>query len=360
MTQSKSKPSIPARVALASASSREEAVARAIDLVHDDLLEKIGRRVLVKPNFLSSTHRLSSTRVDAVKPVIAFLKQTGAADVFIAEGGSRSTAQALDNFGYRALLVSELIRAVDLNHVPHPLRFEVMTAAGGVQQADYADIRSMADTVISVPVAKTHDSAMVTMSVKNMMGCLRRVHRPRMHGIVIGDTVARMAEWLWNGIEGHPFVIKSFSGVVFTVMNRIRSRNTHDSGVPQAGLVRQMGAMAENLARMAAVLMPDIAIIDLFEAMEGNGPGSAGLPVNIGCAIAGTDPVTCDALAAYIMGFDPMTVGHIRLMHERGLGNADLSAVRIVGEDPDYCLRKCTPHRNYPYQLRWREGLNPV
>lgn len=358
--------SIPARtrVAVATASDRTEAIMRALDCVSDDIRAKVRGRVMVKPNFLSSTHGLSSTHAGAVGAVLDFLGDTDAESVVVAEGGSRSTEQAFDNFGYRTVMDKYDAGTLDLNHVPHPLSFETITARGGVQTVEYADIRSVADTVISVPVAKTHDSASLTLSIKNMMGCLRRVHRPRMHGIVIGDGVSRAAEFLWNAVEGHPLVIKSFSGAVFTLVNGIRARDNRRGTSSQAssltGLVRQIGAMAENIARMAAVLMPDIAVIDAFEAMEGDGPGIAGTRVSMGAAVAGTDPVACDAVMAHLMGFDPMDIGYLRLLHERGMGVADLGEIDIAGDDPEAIARRFRPHRNHASQLRWREGLEAI
>ena len=367
MTGTDSMIHIPARtrVSVATASDRTEAITRALDSVRDDLRAKVRGRVMVKPNFLSSTHGLSSTHAGAVAAVLGFLVDTDAESVVVAEGGSRSTEQAFDNFGYRTVLDRYGAGTLDLNHVPHPLSFETITARGGTQTVQYADIRSMADTVISVPVAKTHDSGALTLSIKNMMGCLRRVHRPRMHGVVIGDGVSRAAELLWNAVEVHPLVIKSFSGAVFTLVNGIRARDSRrgassQASSPPAGLVRQIGAMAENIACMAAVLMPDIAVIDAFEAMEGDGPGSAGTRVSLGAAVAGTDPVACDAVMAHLMGFDPMDIGYLRLLHERGLGVADLGKIDIVGDDPDAVARGFRPHRNHASQLRWREGLEAI
>ena len=102
--------------------------------------------------------------------------------------------------------------------------------------------------------------------------------------------------------------------------------------------------------------MPDVAVIDAFEAMEGEGPGSSGTLVKMGIAVAGTDPVACDAVMAYMMGFDPLSIGFLCLAHERGLGVADLEKIEFVGEDPARHVRRFKPHSNYPVQLRWREA----
>ena len=52
-----------------------------------------------------------------------------------------------------------------------------------------------------------------------------------------------------------------------------------------------------------------------------------------GRILAGADQVAIDAVAAKIMGFDPMNLKFIRLAHERGLGCGDVSKIEIAGEN---------------------------
>ena len=49
--------------------------------------------------------------------------------------------------------------------------------------------------------------------------------------------------------------------------------------------------------------------------------------------LASADQVAIDALAARMMGFDPMTIDYIRLAHERGLGCGDTREIEVVGDD---------------------------
>jgi len=344
-----------ARVGIATGGTREEAVAGALALVREDILEKTAGKVMIKPNFLSSTNPLASTQAGAVRPILELLKDADVDSVVIAEGGSRSTSHALDNFGYRGLAEEFVVEFLDLNHGGFSHSFDIVTSRGEKQTIRYADAAARADTLISVPVAKTHDTAVVTLSLKNMMGCLRRVHRPRMHGIRIGEVQSRAAEWFWNAIEGHPLVIKSFSGVVFTLVNQVRVLDTLRNRGESPGLLGQVRAMSENLVRLGRVLMPDIAVIDAFEAMEGDGPGSGGTPVPMRAAVAGTDPVACDTVMAYMMGFDVSDIGYLCLAGERGLGTTDLERIECVGEKPERLVVKFKPHRNFPVQRRWRE-----
>jgi uncharacterized protein (DUF362 family) len=66
----------------------------------------------------------------------------------------------------------------------------------------------------------------------------------------------------------------------------------------------------------------------------GNGPGPRTMtPMTKGYVLASSDPVALDAVSSSMMGFDPLTIGHLRLAHERGLGTARLQEIEIVGED---------------------------
>jgi len=69
--------------------------------------------------------------------------------------------------------------------------------------------------------------------------------------------------------------------------------------------------------------------------IAGNGPGPRTMePVQKDVMLASADQVAIDAVAARLMGFDPMSVKYLRMAHERGLGCADVREIEIVG-DPE-------------------------
>ncbi|MFC2165444.1 DUF362 domain-containing protein, partial [Acidobacteriota bacterium] len=49
--------------------------------------------------------------------------------------------------------------------------------------------------------------------------------------------------------------------------------------------------------------------------------------------LASGDSVAIDAIAAKIMGFDPLSIPYIRMCHERGLGTGDPNEIEVIGED---------------------------
>lgn len=66
----------------------------------------------------------------------------------------------------------------------------------------------------------------------------------------------------------------------------------------------------------------------------GNGPGPRTMiPVDKGYILASSDQVAIDAVAAKMMGFDPMKIKYIRLAHEMGLGIGNPREIEVLGED---------------------------
>jgi uncharacterized protein (DUF362 family) len=75
----------------------------------------------------------------------------------------------------------------------------------------------------------------------------------------------------------------------------------------------------------------------LFAVMDGttagNGPGPRTMfPVVKNVMLASADQVAIDAVAAKLMGFDPMTIEYIRVAHEDGLGVGDPRDIKVVGD----------------------------
>jgi uncharacterized protein (DUF362 family) len=98
-----------------------------------------------------------------------------------------------------------------------------------------------------------------------------------------------------------------------------------------------MRGMHNVISDINAALKPSLTVIDGFVAMEGRGPVQ-GTPLKMETIIAGVDVVATDATACRVMGFDPHKIGHIRMAHERGLGEIDL--IEVVGADIEEIKRK--------------------
>ena len=142
--------------------------------------------------------------------------------------------------------------------------------------------------ILHLPTVKTHGHAVMTGSVKNSFGGLLREVRHYAHKYMHEVLV----DLLYMQRELHP--------AVFTVMD---------------GTV----------------------------AGDGAGPRTM-IPRIKNLILAATDSLAIDAIAARLMGFDPMSIPFIRMAHERGLGIGDPRQIELVGDD--------VAHENFGFTTR--------
>jgi uncharacterized protein (DUF362 family) len=74
------------------------------------------------------------------------------------------------------------------------------------------------------------------------------------------------------------------------------------------------------------------AMMDGTTAGNGAGPRLM-IPEVKNIILASADQVAIDAVAAKLMGFDPLSIKYIRLAQEQGLGTGDVRQINLVGDD---------------------------
>lgn len=257
-----------------------------------------GEVVLVKPNCVSATNQLASTHVDALAAVLEMLAFHDPKRIIIGEGSAADTEAAFRNFGYYELSKRFDVEFLDLNKDRH----EILHVFGA--QGERISVRisrtAMEAFRVSVALPKTHDTVIVTLSLKNVV----------VGSILDGDK--------WKIHQGYP-------------------------------------AINLSLAHLGRWLRPDLSVIDGFVGMEGDGP-TGGTEVPHRVALAGRDPVAVDAVAAHLMGFDPGEIGYLVHAQALGVGAATLEGieVRLRGaESLGALVRRYRPHRTYEAQRRW-------
>jgi uncharacterized protein (DUF362 family) len=73
--------------------------------------------------------------------------------------------------------------------------------------------------------------------------------------------------------------------------------------------------LPDAIMELNKVVSPALTIIDGITALEGNGPGRAGKPVDFGVLIAGNDVVETDNAAIKLMGFVPGEIEYIPVIN---------------------------------------------
>ncbi len=341
---------VKAKVALVSGESRKGNVLRALEMVREDVESKVKGRVMIKPNFLSTTKQIASTHVDAVRSVLNFVSPLSPEDMIVAEGAPVDTWQGFENFGYIKLLNDFPVRLVDLNDETSWENMDLIDVDGRRLTARINRTAVDCDCRISVALPKTHDTATVTLTLKNMMGCVALEDRIKMHGH--GSSLIRGKLYRPAVSVMSPRMIEAALHIYQRVISRRRTYNANMIEGCNMSFVKSVKAITYNLAALVKYLAPHIAVIDGYTGMEGRGPGG-GEEVFLGIAIASSDFLAADAVAAKVMGFEPMEIGYIRYIHELGLGIADMNDIEVIGEDIGDVRKEFKPHPNYPEQKLW-------
>jgi uncharacterized protein (DUF362 family) len=341
------------QVALIRGDSRYSNISQALALSAGDIDLSGRRHVLIKPNMVSTHQPQAATHVDALRPVLDFLRARYDGPVTIAEGPSIQPAdEGFRRYGYLALAAEYGVAFLDLNH-DEPVPVHVYDRRLRPLQLQVARHVIESDFRISVGPPKTHDWVIVTLSLKNMiMGSLiSRFTHGRMAGPNSGQdgnglNLGKVKKTLWRMIPDRvrkSAAFEQMQSFAFTRLEPSDKMKMHQS--------RQV--MNLNLALVAPAVTPHLAIIDGFEAMEGNGPTEGDL-VPWRLAVASTDGLAADTVVATMMGFDVDEIGYLHYCRMMGVGVADLANIQIVGNTSlSDCTRSVRPHETYRRQRRW-------
>jgi len=306
-----------AKVSLTTGTQRADMAFRALEPFASEIRQSIGkRRIILKPNNVSINIPLCATHADTLEGILEFLRSIRKLDnVFIAESAANGpTFDGFSNYGYYRLANNYPVKFLDLDqegyeivHVfderdyrPHPVRFSKVM----LDKDSY---------IVSVARMKTHDRAVVTLSLKN---------------VVFGAPIKDQG-FTW-GKDRKPGTVNDKPIV-------------HGSGYK---------AINYNLFDIASRIHPHLALIDGFEGMEGNGPNN-GTAVDHRVCVASTDWLAADRVATELMGVDFAKVGYLNYCAQASMGVADLAKIEIVGENLKDHVRPYRLNDNIEKQLVW-------
>jgi uncharacterized protein (DUF362 family) len=327
-----------------------------------------GKTVTIKVNLTGG----ENTRLDylpmgrscwshprTVGAVIHLLDKAGARRIRVVEGAWVWSA-SLEEFMYKAgwdpnllLRAAPRVELVNTN-MPYQgakpyTRFPVPHTGLMFPAYDLSTAFAESDVLVSMAKLKEHATAGVTLSIKNLFG--------------ITPTT----------IYGNKVPVDEPSPVPYGGRQEIGhngSRQPPKSSPPEKDPTtpRQAGyRIPRIIADLSAAITPGLEIIEGIESIAGAELPRAGTTVAVspGVLVAGTNPVSTDAVAMALMGFDPMAErgsapfetcdNTLRLAEDLGVGTRDLGRIEVVGE----AIKDVTfKFRDYggPRQLRWRGG----
>lgn len=257
-----------------------------------------SKRVLLKPNAgrLGKLGEGITTNPEVVGAAIDAFRKAGA-EVAIGESPITGikTMEAFQSTGIAAQARRRNCPLIDMDEracveidVPAGRVINKLKLCPEVLEFDY---------IVSIPVMKMHMHTDVTLSVKNMKGCLWRRSKVQLH-----------------------------------MLPPIEGSNEKPLNVA--------------ISDMASVLRPHLAIIDGTVGMEGLGP-SAGEPKALDCVVVSADGFAADSVACRLMGTAAEDVPHLRMGAERGFGVIDLEKMEITPDNwMDWCTEFVKPPEN--------------
>lgn len=257
----------------------EAAVRAAVDLLGGmKSFVKPGQKVVIKPNmsFAATPDMAPNTNPEVVAAVVALCKKAGASRIRVLDhvlsdanecmnlSGIKAACNKVEPDSVHALSNSRFFKETDIQNA------KTLTSTKVMKEVLDADV------LISVPKAKSHSGAGVSLSLKGNMGLIK--DRGVFH---------------WK----------------------------HD--------------LHEAIVDLYSLLKPALTVVDATTALTTGGPWGPGKVVRKDLVIASTDGVAADAQTVisykwYGKDIKPRQVRHLRLAHERGLGRMDVENLNVA------------------------------
>jgi uncharacterized protein (DUF362 family)/Pyruvate/2-oxoacid:ferredoxin oxidoreductase delta subunit len=241
-----------------------------------------GCRVLIKPNLLApaTPQQAILTHPDIVRFAAEYVLEKGARPL-VADSPAIGSFQTI----LRMSGIRDALKGLDCECRPfqNSIRVDVGGPFGAIAIAEEA-VR--ADVIVNLAKLKTHSQMLLTLTVKNLFGCIIGYRKPEWH--------------------------------------------------MRAGIDRQ--TFAQLLVRIGRTLRPSFNILDGILALEGNGPGRGGVPKQVGRLIAGRDPFAVDFAVCRMLDIDPGQLPVLRATEET---DGPLIEPKIDGTLPEirgFCL----------------------
>ena len=233
---------------------------------------KAGQKVVIKPNmsFARGPENATNTHPEVVRELLVMCKEAGAGGIRVLDHSLQDPEGSLNLSGIRDACNS--VEPGICHHLLDASFYKEDDISGASEMRRNAFMRDVldADVLIAAPVAKSHSSAGVSLSLKGQMGLI--MDRRVMHSRYSLDT---------------------------------------------------------SIVDLNCRIKPHLAVIDATRVLSSGGPGGPGTVLTPGEVIASADPVAADATAVasyewYGRKFQPRQVAHIREAHERKLGRMDI------------------------------------
>jgi len=291
------------KISLIQSSQSYQGALAVLKPLQPELQQKISKlsEIIVKVNFVSVDDELATTPFEAVRGFVDFVKLFYQGKIIIAEEAAiGDTEEGFAQYGFADLAKKE--KQVEIfDSAQNESEKVVLPYPGGQVKLSLAKIYTQSPFIISICRAKTHDTVVVTLSIKNLLvGAIQQKILSRRGSIHQGNGI----HWIMTEIAKHTY--------------------------------------------------PDMALIDSVVGMEGNGPVS-GTAKKAGWLVASLDALVADSLAANLMGFKTEDIGYFNLLKQADFGQLyPQDKIEILGVNPEKLVTPFKPHATFESQRHWQ------
>jgi uncharacterized protein (DUF362 family) len=233
---------------------------------------KKGQTVVVKPNigWDVTPERAANTNPALIKRLVEHCMTAGAKEVYVFDNTCDKWSSCYKNSGIERA-AKDAGAKVAPGHSESYYQQVSIPKGNNLKDAKVHELILSSDVFINVPVLKSHGSAKLTITMKNLMGIV------------------------WD--------------------RRFWHRNN----------------LNQCIADFATYRKPDLNIVDAYNVMTKNGPRGVSKAdvLNMKYLIVSDDMVAADAAAAKIFGMEPEEVKYIQIANEMGVGQMDLTKLNI-------------------------------
>jgi uncharacterized protein (DUF362 family) len=302
------------KVSFIQSNNRKYNISRSLSLIKSEVIAglKNAKRIVVQPSCYTDDFQLAATHVDALDSLLEFIFPYSKNQITVAEGTTiGDTMTAFKNYSYFSIQEKYGFAVVDLN-TDDTKNIEVFDRRGNPLDICVSETILDSDYLISICPPKTHDSVVFSGAIES----------------VVEGSLNRPVDTSSGGI-----------------MSRFSSHKNSKSNILQGSKYTNL-----NVKTLALKKMPDLAIIDGFSAMQGDGPGHGGEMVPAHWAISSSDSLSADILACNLIGIDIKDVGYLsKLTEEFGFSDPF-----VIGDDWRGHILKFKMHSEFDKIKRWQ------
>jgi uncharacterized protein (DUF362 family) len=235
---------------------------------------KKGQKVVIKVNisFNMTPEQAVTTNPELVEALVRACRGAGAKEVLVVDHTIQNWKMCMDSSQMKEHVerAGGKIKAINYDD---DYRWMEIPRGETLRQTYISKDVLDADVFINVPIAKVHNSAVTTLSMKNLMGIV--LDRGDFH----------------------------------------------------------MRGLHECIADLSTFVKPDLIILDAYRILMTGGPGGPGRVKEAGEVVVGTDPVAVDVYGSLLLDKNPEDIRYIRRAASLGVGQMDMNKINTMYVD---------------------------